>query len=216
MLGRGWAAWERLAALRLAASCCGGRHPAVAIWQVSAPGNAAAGANGLALQALLPREQQMRGRSPKPLSSEHHLALTGGADHRWEGAAAQQAPRSAERPPSGASSGPLARMLRQLGRLAPRLTGTLELSAAAGLHTSAATQGVGIPERRHPLGTHSYPGRFEGEPYTPAGALQAGSGSRRPSRRCCPPPLPRLRPPAGPLAAPHCAVPQACSAAAVT
>lgn len=65
-------------------------------------------------------------------------------------------------------------MLRQLGRLAPRLTGTLELSAAAGLHTSAAQQGVGIPERRHPLGTHTYPGRFEGEPGTPAAALQAG------------------------------------------
>jgi len=70
-------------------------------------------------------------------------------------------------------------MLRQLGRLAPRLTGTLELSAAAGLHTSAAQQGVGIPERRHPLGSHTYPGRFEGERGTRAAALQAGLGCPR-------------------------------------
>lgn len=74
-------------------------------------------------------------------------------------------------------------MLRQLGRLAPRLIGTLELSAAAGLHTSAAQQGVGIPERRHPLGSHTYPGRFEGERGTRAAALQAGLGCPRRRRR---------------------------------
>lgn len=65
-------------------------------------------------------------------------------------------------------------MLRQLGRLAPRLAGSLELGAA-GFHSSAAAEGVGIPERRHPLGSHSYPGRFEGEHLQPAGALAVGS-----------------------------------------
>lgn len=63
-------------------------------------------------------------------------------------------------------------MLRQLAsRLAPQLLPSaawgLEAAACAGMRaisSSAVAQGVGIPERRHPLGTHSYPGRFEGEP----------------------------------------------------
>ena len=111
--------------------------------------------------------------------------------------------------PTGASRGWQAAMLRQLGRLAPRLAGTLELSAAAGLHTSATAQGVGIPERRHPLGSHAYPGRFEGEMHAPLARLRAGLGPR-----CC---RPHRRPPSPGCPPPGCRpVPQACSAAALT
>lgn len=116
-------------------------------------------------------------------------------------------------------------MLRAAGaRLAPRLLppaggpGLEGVTAAAGLHSSAAAQGVGIPERRLPEGTGAPTtmGLYEGEIQArPLGAAMGPGRALPPPRRRRPRRSLAHRPTAA-LAPLSPVSPQACSAAAAT